>query len=62
FAQNARDTLSWSSLVENCNLPITRGLIRTEEDLLRGDIIEELMCYLSVDVEAVCQRHRLPVY
>ena len=61
FAQNARDTLSWSSLVENGNLPITRGLIRTKEDLLRGDIIEELMCYLSVDVEAVCQRHRLQV-
>jgi oxygen-independent coproporphyrinogen-3 oxidase len=61
FAQNARDTLNWSNAIDAGKLPVTRGLARSNEDRLRGDIIEQLMCYLTVDVEAVCHRHAVQV-
>jgi oxygen-independent coproporphyrinogen-3 oxidase len=36
---------------------VARGLALTEEDRLRGDVIERLMCDFSVDLEAVAARH-----
>ncbi len=57
FAQAARDTLAWSERIERGESPVARGLVLTAEDRMRGEIIERLMCDLSVDFGSIVQRH-----
>ena len=38
-------------------LPTARGVALTDEDRFRGEIIEQLMCELGVDLAAVAARH-----
>ena len=49
FVQSARDTLEWSQKIDRNESPVTRGLATTPEDRMRSEVIERLMCDLSVD-------------
>ncbi|HEY2751743.1 hypothetical protein [Phenylobacterium sp.] len=42
-------------------LPVARGVKVTDEDSFRRQIIERLMCDMSVDLEAGCSRHNRQV-
>lgn len=42
------------------SLPAVRGVCRTDDDRLRGDVIERLMCDLEVDPVATGARHGAP--
>lgn len=44
FAQNERELPRWSASIDQGHLPILRGLRRTEDDRLRAEIIQTLMC------------------
>lgn len=57
FVQNVGQELGWRAAVMKEDLPIARGVALTSDDRFRGEIIERLMCDLSVDLEAVCARH-----
>jgi len=57
FLQNAPTTDLWGREVEAGRLPVARRLAVTAEDELRAQVIERLMCDLSVDVGAVCAAH-----
>ena len=57
FYQAARDTLQWSSAVDAGANPATRGLHRTPDDRCRAEIIERLMCDLTVDYIAIATKH-----
>lgn len=57
FVQSARDTLEWSQHIDRNESPVTRGLDTTAEDRMRSEIIERLMCDLTVDHAAVAVRH-----
>jgi oxygen-independent coproporphyrinogen-3 oxidase len=61
FVQNQKETRAYQAAIAEGKLPIARGYRLTPEDRVRGDIIEQLMCYFSCDIEAVCLRHRWPV-
>ncbi len=61
FVQNASQDLAWRAAVSKGELPVARGVGLTDEDRLRGEIIERLMCDLTVDLDAVCARHRRPL-
>lgn len=61
YAQNAPRLDVYRRRVDAGNLPVTRGVAFTSEDLLRGEAIERLMCDLQLDVEALCRRHQAPV-
>ncbi len=61
FAQNAPDIGGWRAAVDRGELPIVKGKAFTADDLLRADIIEQLMCYYSVDLEAVCRTHAVSI-
>jgi oxygen-independent coproporphyrinogen III oxidase len=54
--QNVTDIKAWRERIEAGELATARGLALTEDDGLRGEIIERLMCDLRVDVPAVLQR------
>ena len=57
FYQSARDALEWSQKIEHNESPVTRGLAMTAEDRMRAEVIERLMCDLSVDAAAIAMRH-----
>ncbi|MFC3068338.1 oxygen-independent coproporphyrinogen III oxidase [Phenylobacterium soli] len=57
FVQNVAQELPWRAAVQKNDLPIARGVALTADDRFRGEIIEQLMCNLAVDLEAVCARH-----
>ena len=57
FAQNAGGVREWRAAIDGGGLAATRGLTLDDDDRLRGEVIERLMCDLAVDLETVCARH-----
>ena len=57
FAQNAADNAGWRRAIEAGCLPVVRGKAFEGDDLLRADIIAELLCYFEVDLAEVARRH-----
>ncbi|MBP6545480.1 MAG: oxygen-independent coproporphyrinogen III oxidase [Phenylobacterium sp.] len=57
LVQNIAQELPWRAAVVAGDLPIARGVVVTDEDRFRGEIIERLMCDLAVDLGQVCDRH-----
>ena len=55
--QSARDTLEWSQRIDRNESPVTRGLATTAEDRMRAEIIEGLMCNMTVDHAEIAIRH-----
>ncbi len=57
YAQNTSSTPEYRKAVLAGELATARGLALTEEDRLRREVIERLMCDLAVDLGEVCRRH-----
>jgi oxygen-independent coproporphyrinogen-3 oxidase len=49
YAQNAATTLLWSQAIDEGRPSVARGVALSPEDRLRGAMIEELLCTLSID-------------
>ena len=45
FAQSSVSTIEYETLIENGTLPIRKGIAVDDDDLLRADVIQSLMCY-----------------
>ena len=58
FAQNSPDILSYAYAIENGRLATVKGIKLNADDQLRGAIIEQLMCEMSVDLQFVAQRQK----
>lgn len=56
FVQNSPAMPAYRTAVEAGHLPIQRGLALSEDDRRDAAIIEQLMCYLEVDLGAIGQR------
>ena len=52
YVQNASSTVAYRDAIQGGRLATVRGRALTEEDRLRRDIIEQLMCNLQVDLAA----------
>ena len=59
YFQNAHDESDYKNLINSGTSAIKRGHLLTADDRLRGDIIEQLMCYQACDIEAVCKKHHV---
>ena len=57
YAQGGRDTLSWATAINEGRSPVMRGLIITDEDRMRAEIIERLMCDFTVNPLEIAKRH-----
>ena len=57
YVQNEVVTGRYGERIREGGLATVRGYRLSDDDRLRADLIERLMCDLSVDVEAVCARH-----
>lgn len=53
YIQNTPHNHEWERRVENGELPVARGYRLTPDDRLRRAIIEQLMCHLDVDLDAL---------
>ncbi len=60
FVQNCKDRKIWGEAVAAGRLPVERGIALTPDDRLRARAIEQLMCALEVDANAVCSEMGAP--
>jgi oxygen-independent coproporphyrinogen-3 oxidase len=57
FAQSAVTTMEYEALIENGELPIRKGIAVDDDDLLRAEVIQSLMCYDQLSFADFGQRH-----
>ena len=57
YSQNPRDIASWRARLDQGHLPVFRGLLLGEDDLLRADVIQSLMCQGQVPMAALERRY-----
>jgi oxygen-independent coproporphyrinogen-3 oxidase len=57
YVQNLIPIPEWQRAMRHGGLAVKRGLALSAEDRLRRDIIEEIMCYLAVDLDAITRAH-----
>ena len=49
FSQNPRTLPEWEIALDEGTLPVWRGLSMTDDDVLRGEVIQQLMCQDVID-------------
>ena len=59
FAQSAVTTMEYEALIENGQLPIRKGIAVDDDDLLRADVIQALMCYDKLSFEEFDAKHNI---
>jgi oxygen-independent coproporphyrinogen-3 oxidase len=57
FSQNLRDLTAWEDAIDAGRSAIWRGLAMDADDIIRADVIGQIMCQASVDIPAVERRH-----
>jgi oxygen-independent coproporphyrinogen III oxidase len=58
YVQNEVNTRAYLELMANGKLATVKGYALTEDDRLRAEIIERIMCDFGVNLDQVCARHR----
>jgi oxygen-independent coproporphyrinogen III oxidase len=59
FSQNPRDLPSWEAALDAGKLPTWRGMHLNEDDVIRADLIQRLMCQGEIDIQQFEQRHNI---
>jgi len=59
FSQNARDLPGYYAALDAGRLPVVRGIELDDDDILRADLIQQLMCHGRLDIAAFEARHRI---
>nr|WP_083918859.1 oxygen-independent coproporphyrinogen III oxidase [Rudaea cellulosilytica] len=59
FSQNERELRDYYAALEEGRLPIVRGIELDDDDALRADVIQQLMCQGRLDIASVEARHRI---
>lgn len=53
FAQNTKDFQEYEALINNNKIPVVKGHILNEEDLIIRNVILELMCQFKTDLNSI---------
>jgi oxygen-independent coproporphyrinogen-3 oxidase len=61
FLQNAHLLKEWMRMVRSGQLPVEKGMARTDDDRRRGYVISTLMCHLRLDFAALEERFGPPM-
>jgi len=59
FAQSAVTTMEYEALIENGQLPIRKGIAVDNDDLLRAEVIQSLMCYDQLSFADFSKQHEV---
>jgi oxygen-independent coproporphyrinogen-3 oxidase len=64
FAQNTTSTIEYETLLQEGRLPISRGIEVDRDDLIRADVIKQLMCYDRLGYASFGESHGIdfPTY
>ncbi len=57
YSQNPRELPAWEAAIDAGRLPTWRGMHLDADDVLRADLIQQLMCNGAIDVPALEERH-----
>jgi oxygen-independent coproporphyrinogen III oxidase len=57
YSQNYRELPEWESAVDQGRLPIARGLMLDDDDVIRAQVIQQLMCRGTIDRAKIEARH-----
>lgn len=57
YSQNPRDLKEWEARIAEGGVPVWRGLELDCDDMLRAELIQQLMCHGRVDGHALARRH-----
>ncbi|MCG3169645.1 MAG: Oxygen-independent coproporphyrinogen III oxidase [Pseudomonadales bacterium] len=57
YCQNVKNVDEYYALLAQDKLPVQRGLRLTPEDILRRDVIMQLICRMGLDIEETGARH-----
>ena len=57
YSQNLRDLEAWEAAIDAGHLPLWRGLELDADDIIRADIISQVMCQGDVDITAIENRY-----
>ncbi len=57
FSQNLRDVPSWENALQQSQLPIWRGLQLNQDDIIRAEVIQNLMCNFCLDKSQIEQTY-----
>ena len=61
YVQNEAGVRAYMEAVTSDSLATVKGYVLTDEDRLRGEIIERIMCDFGADIGRICERHcRVP--
>lgn len=61
YVQNEIGTRAYAKILGSDTLATVRGHAFTDDDRMRGEIIERIMCDFGADIGAICRRHgRMP--
>lgn len=56
YSQNFRDLPEWESAVDQGRLPVARGVMLDDDDVLRAQVIQQLMCRGEIDRAQIAGR------
>ncbi|MDD3266428.1 MAG: oxygen-independent coproporphyrinogen III oxidase [Burkholderiales bacterium] len=59
YYQNAKDLESYYSSIDNGQLPILRGMMLNNDDVLRREIIIEIMCQFELNFDEISKKHNI---
>ena len=59
FSQNSITTMEYELIIESGRLPVRKGLAIDDDDVLRADVIQALMCYDQLDFDEFGKRHNI---
>lgn len=59
YYQSAKDLDSYYNFLNADQLPILRGLLLTPDDVLRREIIQQIMCQFELNYAAVAEKYQL---
>ena len=61
YIQNATCATSYKQAIEERNIPTLKGLEINQDDIIRSEIISEIMCHLEIDLDKIITKYSLPV-
>jgi oxygen-independent coproporphyrinogen-3 oxidase len=53
YAQNEKDVTKYLDICQDNKLPIIRGVLRNQDDCLRAEIIEQILCSGILDIKSI---------
>jgi oxygen-independent coproporphyrinogen-3 oxidase len=59
YSQNPRDLASWQTAIDGGHPPVFRGMQLCEDDQLRAELIQQLMCQGEIPIHALERRYAI---